>query len=88
MTGLEFKTIRLALGLTPLQWGRRLGYEGKNRSIQIMIYQLESDPKPVPTGTALPAKPISKTPKKNPARERGQIKKRLNRRNFQMMPDS
>ena len=59
MTGKEFQAIRLALGLTPLQWGRRLGYEGKNRSIQIMIYQLESDTKPVPTRTALLAEAIS-----------------------------
>ena len=62
MTSKEFSAIRASLGFTPLEWGRALGYGGKNRTVQIMMYQMESGVNPVPARTALLAKALAVKP--------------------------
>ena len=37
MTGAEFKAIREHCGLTRLEWGRELGYEGSDTSVKHLL---------------------------------------------------
>ncbi len=52
MTADEVKAARKSQGLTPLEWGRAVGYKGKNKTVQTTIYQWESGAIPVPPDKA------------------------------------
>ena len=42
MTGEEFKDIRMRLGLSGLEMGRALGYQGKSKSVRVLIRRYEA----------------------------------------------
>lgn len=45
MTGPEFRAIRQQLGLTLMEWGRALGYQGDNP--QVTVSRLEAEGQPI-----------------------------------------
>lgn len=47
MTGDELKAIRKGLGLTTLEFGRALGYQGNANTVSVQVRQMETDMKPV-----------------------------------------
>ncbi len=49
MTGLELKAIRHALGLSVVQMGRALGYQGSDNTVSTTIRRYEA-----PQGRAIP----------------------------------
>ena len=49
MTGPELKAIRNRLGLSVVQMGRAIGYEGADKSVAVMIHRLEA-----PNGRPIP----------------------------------
>lgn len=48
MTGPEFKVIRKRLGLSTVEMGRALGYEGQDNSISVTVRRYESGMRPIP----------------------------------------
>ncbi len=48
MTAAELKAIRLALDLTPLEFGRALGYDGTDQAINVQVWRYESGRRKVP----------------------------------------
>jgi hypothetical protein len=56
VTGDEFRSLRYELGLSTLQWGRALGYEGIPNSVRSTISRYETGGRPIPRVVALLAK--------------------------------
>jgi hypothetical protein len=49
MQGKDLKAIRKGLGLTALAFGTdKLGYTGTRASIEVSVYRLEADTRPIP----------------------------------------
>ena len=49
MTGPEFAAIRKRLGLSTVEWGRALGYEGEDNTVSVTVRRYEA-----PNGRPLP----------------------------------
>ena len=48
MTPADFKACRVACGLTQSQWGRALGYDGKNCDCTVRRYENGAPGRPLP----------------------------------------
>lgn len=48
MTPAEFKSIRKQLGLSTIEMGRAIGYEGKDNTVSVTIRKYESGGRPIP----------------------------------------
>ena len=48
MTGADLKRIRRELGLTVIQLGRALGYQGNDNTVSVQIRNYERGARPIP----------------------------------------
>jgi transcriptional regulator with XRE-family HTH domain len=48
VTGPELAAIRHKLGLSLVQMGRALGYEGNRNTVQVAVHRYETDARPIP----------------------------------------
>jgi transcriptional regulator with XRE-family HTH domain len=48
MTGLELKAIRQKLGLSTIEFGRALGYEGADNTVSVTVRRYESAGREIP----------------------------------------
>lgn len=53
MTPAEFKSIRKRLGLSTVEMGRALGYEGQDNSVSVTVRRYESGMRPIPPTIAV-----------------------------------
>jgi transcriptional regulator with XRE-family HTH domain len=53
MTPAEFRAIRKQLGLSTVQMGRALGYEGSDNSVSVTIRRYEAGIRPIPPTVAM-----------------------------------
>lgn len=48
MTGAQLATIRQQLGLSLVEMGRALGYEGNRNTVQVAVSRYEAGDRPIP----------------------------------------
>ena len=48
MTGDKMKEIRRAIGLTALELGRAIGYQGNDNTIEVTVYRYEAGKREIP----------------------------------------
>lgn len=48
MTGPEFLAIRQQLGLTLMEWGRALGYQGDRNTVQVAMMRYQKGEREIP----------------------------------------
>jgi transcriptional regulator with XRE-family HTH domain len=48
MTGPELKAIRHKLGLSTVEMGRAIGYEGQDNTVSVTVRKYESGGRPIP----------------------------------------
>ena len=53
MTGADLKRIRKALGLSTVEMGRALGYEGADNTVSVTVRRYESGMRPIPPVVAV-----------------------------------
>jgi hypothetical protein len=53
MTGSEFVAIRKRLGLSTVEMGRALGYEGQDNTVSVTVRRYESGMRPIPPTIAV-----------------------------------
>jgi len=53
MTADEFKSIRKQLGLSTVEMGRALGYEGQDNTVSVTVRRYESGQRPIPPTVAV-----------------------------------